>query len=59
MTELTEDEKRFLALAIQGLTLRQGPRVFPFAISLCEKLGLEEYLKEYLQSWVAYGGTRR
>jgi len=54
VTELTDKEKRFLALAIQGLTLRQGPIVFPFAISLCEKLGLEEYLKGYLQSWIAY-----
>lgn len=55
--ELTEQEKRFLALAIQGLVLRQGPRVpsvFEFAISASKKLGLEGYLEEYLQSWISY-----
>ena len=54
MIELTEAEKRFLALAIQGLTLRQGPPVFSFAVSLTKKLGIEEYLTEYLQSWIDY-----
>ena len=51
---LTEPEKQFLALAIQGLTLRQGPAVFTFAISLTEKLCLQEHLKENLQSWIDY-----
>jgi len=53
---LTDKEKRFLALAVQGITLRQGPEVFTFALSLAKKLGLEEYLKEYLQSWIQEGG---
>lgn len=56
--EPTERERRFLALAIQGITLRQGPPVFPFALSLARKLGLEEYLTEYLQSWVEYGESQ-
>jgi len=55
MIELTEKEKKFLALAIQGLALRQGPRVFEFALSCTRKLGIEEYLTEYLQSWIEYG----
>lgn len=55
MIELTEYERRFLALAIQGLALRQGPPVFVFALSCTKKLGLEEYLTEYLQSWIDYG----
>ena len=54
MEELTEPEKRFLALAIQGLTLRQGRAVFPFAIALTRKLGIEGYLKEYLESWISH-----
>lgn len=55
MIELTKQEKLFLALAIQGLTLRQGPCTFPFAIALTKKLEIEEYMKEYLQSWIEYG----
>ena len=51
---LTEEDKRFLALAIQGLTLRQGPVVFSSALSLTKKLGIEEYMSEYLQSWIDY-----
>lgn len=58
MVELTEAEKKFLALAIQGLALRQGPAVFPFALSVTKKLGIEEYLKQYLQSWVGYSEKR-
>lgn len=58
MTDLTEAEKRFLALAIQGITLKQGPQVFSFAISLSKKLELEEYLQEYLQSWIAYSKAK-
>lgn len=55
MIELTEQERKFLALAIQGLALRQGPPVFGFALSCAKKLGIEEYLTEYLQSWIDYG----
>jgi len=51
---LSIKEKKFLALAIQGLTLRQGPAMFVFAISLAEKLGLEQYLEAYLEDWIAY-----
>lgn len=54
MIDLDEREKQFLALAIQGLALRQGPVVFTFAISLARKLDLEEYLKEHLSSWIKY-----
>lgn len=59
MGELTEAEKQFLALAIQGLALRQGPQVFPFALSSAKKLGIEEYLTEYLQSWIDYGERKQ
>lgn len=55
MIELTEQESKFIALAIQGLALRQGPTVFEFALSCAKKLGIEEYLMEYLQSWIDYG----
>lgn len=58
MIELTEQEQRFLALAIQGLCLRQGPACFPFTVRLAEKLGIQGYLEEYLKSWIAYGGNQ-
>lgn len=55
----TEHERKFLALAIQGLALRQGPLVFGFALSCAKKLGIEEYLTEYLQSWIDYGQKKQ
>lgn len=33
MSEFTSEEKKFLAIAIQGLTVRQGPKTFPMAIT--------------------------
>lgn len=59
MFDLTDIEKGFLALAIQGLALRQGPNVFPYTISLARKLGIEENLKGTLQSWIEYGEKSR
>jgi len=56
--ELSVKEKTFLALAIQGLTLRQGPITFSFAIALAEKLGLEQYLEACLEDWIAYEGEK-
>lgn len=54
MQPLTDTERQFLALAIQGLCMRQGPDLFPLAMQLAEKLGILEELKGSLQDWLAY-----
>lgn len=54
MPELTEREKRMLALAIQGLCMRQGPSVWPDAIALADKLEVKECLKEYLEGYIRW-----
>ena len=52
MEQLTDTEKRFLALAIQGLTFRLGPQTFSLALSVTEKLELKDWLKYYLEDWI-------
>lgn len=53
-TVLTEQEKEFLTLAIQGLCMRQGPITFGLATELAKKLDIENHLKESLKSWISY-----
>lgn len=50
--ELTNVEKQFLALALQGLMLRQGPVTFSFGLSIADKLGIEDELMSNLQGWL-------
>lgn len=51
---MNDPERRFLALAIQGLVLRHSsPHLVDLGISVTKKLGLEDLLEEYLKSWVA------
>ena len=53
--ELTELEKKFLALALQGLMLRQkGPETFHLGISVATKLGIKEHLEEIAGEWIEY-----
>jgi hypothetical protein len=54
MEPLTQTEKQFLALAIQGLCMRHGPELFVVAARVAEKLGLLEELHGSLESWLAY-----
>lgn len=54
MEPLTEPERRFLALAIQGLAMRHGPELFATAAKVAEKLGLLEELQGSLQDWLRY-----
>lgn len=54
MEPLTETERQFLALAIQGLAMRHGPELFATAAKVAEKLGLLEELKGSLQDWLKY-----
>lgn len=51
--ELDGREKRFLALAIYGLVMRQGSFYFPMAVSVAEKLGIRDYLVGCFSSWIA------
>lgn len=55
---LTDVERQFMALALQGIAVRQGPVVFPFCMALAEKLQLTEYLEGYLQSWTAFAADK-
>ena len=57
--DLTDVEKQFLALAIQGLCMRHGPELFETAATVAEKLGLSAQLGATLQSWIAYSRDRR
>jgi len=53
--ELTGLEKKFLALALQGLMLRQkGPETFHLGISIATKLGIKEHLEEIASEWIEY-----
>lgn len=54
MDPLTETERQFLALAIQGLCMRQGPFLFPLAAQLAEKLGILEEFRYSFQDWTTY-----
>jgi len=51
---LTAADKLFLTLAIGGFILHHGKGTFPTAIAIANKLGLTEYLREYLQYWIDY-----
>jgi hypothetical protein len=53
-TGLTGPEKEFLALAIQGLCMRQGPGISPAAWRVAEKLGITEQLGASLRDWIRY-----
>lgn len=55
MSEFTSEEKKFLAIAIQGLTVRQGPKTFPMAITMIHKLGIESEYREIAEDWMNYG----
>lgn len=54
MEPLTDAERQFLALAIQGLAMRHGPELFTMAARVAEKLGLLEELQGSLQDWLMY-----
>lgn len=55
--ELTDAERSFLALAIQGLCMRQGPPAFAMAAQIVQKIGLTKELEHSLKSWIAYSTT--
>lgn len=52
--ELTQNERKFVALAIQGLAMRGGPQTFQLVQSIIRKLELEAELHQLLQSWLEY-----
>lgn len=52
--ELTEQDKKVLALAIQGKCMHDGSAAWTAALSIIEKLGLGDLLEEYLKSWTVY-----
>jgi hypothetical protein len=51
---LTATERTFIALAIQGLCMRQGPASFALATRCALALGLTVELADALGSWIAY-----
>ena len=51
-TELTDNEKEFLALALQSFCMHQGPDLFPTAVRVAEKLDITKQLGQTLQSWI-------
>lgn len=54
MTELTEEQKKIIALALHGLCVRQGPLVFDRAIDAAKALGIEGILEEYANDWIQH-----
>lgn len=50
--DLTDYERKFIAVALQGVCMRQGPEVFSIAITITEKLDIEAYFKGSLESWI-------
>lgn len=52
-TELTEKERKLLALALQGLAMRNGPMTFEPIIIVAAKLGITTKLEEYARDWIA------
>lgn len=54
MTELTEKQKKIIALALHGLCVRHGPLVFDSAIDAAKALGIESGLEEYAKDWIQY-----
>lgn len=54
ISSLSKGERQFLALAIQGLCMRQGPDAFALAARVSQSLGLTAELGALLQSWIDY-----
>jgi hypothetical protein len=54
LPRLSEQDKKFLALAIQSICSAYGSAVFDEAIEMVQKLNLEDFLTESLQTWVDY-----
>lgn len=53
LSELTEMDKKVLALAIQGKCIQDGPATFFFAEMVSDKLDISDLLAEYLKDWIA------
>jgi hypothetical protein len=51
---LAENEKKFLAIAIQSICMKYGPPLFGMAAQVAGKLNLEKELEESLRSWLNY-----
>lgn len=54
LSELTEMDKKVLALAIQGKCMCDGPSVFAIALAVCKHLDLNELIGEYSKSWIEF-----
>jgi hypothetical protein len=50
--ELSEVEKRFVALALQGVAMRTGPESFKIVDSVAQKLEIWPQLEFYLRDWL-------
>lgn len=54
MTELTEKQKKIIALALHGLYVRQGPLIFDNVMDAAKAFGIESILEEYATDWIEY-----
>lgn len=57
--ELTEHDRQFIVLALQGLAMRQGPEVFEAVVNLVRKIDGEQFLGEYLKDWIKHSRQGR
>lgn len=54
---LSNVDRRLIVIALQGLAMRQGPKIFAAVEKVARKIDGEALLKEYLKDWLGfYGG---
>ena len=51
---LTEQERKLIALALQGLAMRTGPGIFQMVEQVARKLGVWPELEFFLRDWIVY-----
>lgn len=59
MEQLTETEKRIVALALFSAAMKEGKALFIQIEALTHKLGIEEEFEFYANDWIEYANKNK